>query len=249
MPTDYHSRRILGSDMFEVWEGTDSDQRLGLPMPAIQKPVPAEALLIDLPAPETFTFGQVSVLQALQNRKSRRQYRPDPLTLSELAFLCWATQGVRKVEADGSRLWRIPPSAGARHPFETYLAVLRVEGLQPGLYRYLGIEHQLCLLRADPDIAEHIAHTCTGFARHSAVTFVWTAIPYRTEWRYCSVAPKFIAQDSGHVCQNLYLACEAIGCGTCAVSAYAQKALDDFLGVDGQTEFSVYSAPVGKALD
>lgn len=248
MTTDYQSRRFLGSDIFEAWQGADSDQRKGLPRPAAQKPIPAGAQLIDLPAPETFDFTQVSVLQALKSRKSRREYQPDPLTLDELAFLCWATQGVHRVETESGLTRRVPPSAGARHPFETYLAVLRVDGLEQGLYRYLAIEHQLCLLRKEADIAEKIARVCTGFARGSAVTFIWTAIPYRTEYRYCSVAPKFIAQDSGHVCQNLYLACEAIGCGTCAVSAYAQKAMDEYLGVDGETEFTVYSAPVGKAI-
>jgi SagB-type dehydrogenase family enzyme len=102
------------------------------------------------------------------------------------------------------------------------------------------------LLRLEPQIAAHMARTCSGFARQSAVTFIWTAVPYRTEWRYGSVAPKFIAQDSGHVCQNLYLACEAIGAGTCAVSAYSQHGMDEYLGVDGATEFTVYCAPVGK---
>jgi nitroreductase len=48
------------------------------------------------------------------------------------------------------------------------------------------------------------------------------------------------------MCQNLYLACEAIGAGTCAVGAYHQNKLDAFLGVDGQDEFAIYVAPVGK---
>ncbi|MEI6305337.1 MAG: nitroreductase family protein, partial [Deltaproteobacteria bacterium] len=50
----------------------------------------------------------------------------------------------------------------------------------------------------------------------------------------------------GHVCQNLYLACEAIGAGTCAIAAYNQTLADDLLGVDGTDEFTIYIAPVGK---
>lgn len=246
MTTDYHSRSILGSDMFQAWDGSKSDQSKGLARPERQKPAPEGATLIDLPKPETFTFDQVSVQQAIRGRKSRRDYRPEPLTLSELAFLCWAVQGVRLVEPSTGVLRRTVPSAGSLHPFETYLAVINVNGLEKGLYRYLGVQHQLCLEKPDPGIAEAMARACSGFARHSAVTFIWTAIPYRTEWRYCSIAPKFIAQDSGHVCQSLYLACEAIGCGTCAVSAYNQSQMDAYLGVDGQSEFTVYSAPVGK---
>jgi nitroreductase len=55
-----------------------------------------------------------------------------------------------------------------------------------------------------------------------------------------------IALDAGHVCQNLYLACEAVGVGTCAIAAYRQDLMDELLGVDGDEEFTVYLAPVGK---
>jgi nitroreductase len=60
------------------------------------------------------------------------------------------------------------------------------------------------------------------------------------------MAPKLIALDAGHVCQNLYLACEAISAGTCGIAAYNQKEMDAALGLDGTDEFAVYCAPVGK---
>jgi SagB-type dehydrogenase family enzyme len=86
-----------------------------------------------------------------------------------------------------------------------------------------------------------------GFVGRGAVTFLWTTIPGRMEWRYGEASYKVIALDAGHVCQNLYLACEAIGAGTCAVAAYDQDASDALLGLDGDTEFTIYMAPVGKA--
>ncbi len=66
------------------------------------------------------------------------------------------------------------------------------------------------------------------------------------EWRYGLAAHKVIALDAGHVCQNLYLARHAIGAGTCAVAAYDQQRLDQLLGVDGEEEYAIYLAPVGK---
>ena len=80
----------------------------------------------------------------------------------------------------------------------------------------------------------------------AAVVFVWTAIPYRAEWRYSIIAHKDIAIEAGHICQNLYLVCEAVGAGTCAVTSYHQKKIDELIGVDGEEEFTVYLAPVGK---
>ena len=96
----------------------------------------------------------------------------------------------------------------------------------------------------------------SGFISHTRVqsavegprdfTLFWTAVPYRTEWRYTVASPKLIALDAGHSCQNLYLACEAIGFGTCEIGAYDQEKCDAFLGVDGEDELTVYAAPVGK---
>ena len=84
------------------------------------------------------------------------------------------------------------------------------------------------------------------FVGQAAVAFIWSVIPYRTEWRYAGVSHKAVAIDSGHLCQNLYLACEGIGAGTCAIGAYDQAKMDALIGVDGEDEFVIYMAPVGK---
>jgi nitroreductase len=89
-------------------------------------------------------------------------------------------------------------------------------------------------------------HVTDGFVGESAAVFVWTAIPYRTEWRYSVIGYKAIAVEAGHICQNLYLACEAIGAGACAILAYGQKAIDNLIGVDGEEEFTICVASVGK---
>lgn len=241
-------REFLKSNLWNQWDGGDTDQRLHKPHPELQEPYPAEAPLVDLVPLEAFTVGTMPLIDAIRRRKSQRSYAETPLTLEELSFLLWATQGVREVLSNGVALMRTVPSAGARHPFETYLVINRVEGVEPGLYRYLSLEHKLCFIRADEALAEQTAEACNqqGFVKTSAVTFVWVAVPYRTEWRYSIISPKLVALDAGHVCQNLYLACQAIGAGTCAIAAYNQKKLDAVLGVDGKDAFAVYIAPVGK---
>jgi nitroreductase len=52
--------------------------------------------------------------------------------------------------------------------------------------------------------------------------------------------------DIGHVCQNLYLACEGIECGTCAIAGYVQKEFDNLLCIDGENEYVIYISAVGK---
>ncbi|MGC9357251.1 MAG: SagB/ThcOx family dehydrogenase [Anaerolineae bacterium] len=247
--TNAKSRReYLKGDIWKELQGRRTDQQKGLPHPPLQKPYPEEATLIDLEAPENLNLGEIPLNEAIAKRQSRRKYLEDALSLEDLAFLLWATQGARKILSGGRAVFRTVPSAGARHPFETYLSIHRVANLPVGLYRYLSLDHKLCRLSTDPTLPQKLAQAChdQSFVAQSAVTFVWTALPYRTEWRYDVAAHKVIALDAGHVCQNLYLAAEGIGCGTCAIAAYNQKMVDALLDVDGEDEFAIYVAPVGK---
>jgi len=227
------------------WHGTA--QSRGLAPPPAQKPVPEGARLIPLPDRASWLTPPCDLQEAIARRESRRRFLSSQLSREELAFLLWSTQGVRARLHEAAVL-RTVPSAGCRHPFETYLAIFRVEGLTSGLYRYLPLEHALLPEKAPDQLPARVVAAARGqgFAGDAAVTFFWTALPERTEWRYAEASYKVIALDAGHLCQNLYLACEAIGAGTCAIAAYDQQLADNLLGVDGDDEFTIYLAPVGK---
>jgi len=81
-----------------------------------------------------------------------------------------------------------------------------------------------------------------------AATFIWAAQTYRTLYRYSTRAYRYILLDAGHVCQNLYLAAEAIGYGVCAIGAYDDAQVNALLQLDGQTQFVAYLATLGKKL-
>lgn len=226
---------------------SQTPQSLGASCPSFQKPVAAERVVIELPDPDGFdVLGGMPLVEAIRNRRSRRRFTDEPLTLHELAFLLWATQGVQRVVR--SATFRTVPSAGARHAFETYVFAHHVSELAPAVYRYLPLDHQLVHEFDGDALPDRFNQACLGqsFVGASAVVFAWSTLPYRMEWRYELAAHKVIAIDAGHVCQNLYLACEAIGCGTCAVGAYDQDAMDALLRLDGRDEFTIYIAPVGR---
>jgi SagB-type dehydrogenase family enzyme len=227
---------------------SQTGQSLGELPPPIEKPFSAEAQRVDLAPPGQWKgIDRIDLETAMRNRKSRRNFKREALSLEELSFLLWATQGLRQ-QIDRFTALRIAPSAGARHALETYLCVFNVDGLEPAIYRYLPLEHQLLWEFEEDRAAEKLREATLGqsFIARSAATFIWTTIPRRMEWRYDLAAHKVIAIDAGHACQNLYLACEAVGAGTCAVAAYDQEGMDRLLGVDGEEEFTVYLAPVGK---
>ena len=123
-----------------------------------------------------------------------------------------------------------------------------MECLEKGLYRYLPLEHKLVFEGELNNIHEKLNEATLNqkFVANSSLVFLWTAVPYRSEWRYDNAAAKIIAIDVGHVCENLYLACEAVNAGTCAIAAYDQDKMDSILGVDGKDEFTIYLAAIGK---
>jgi SagB-type dehydrogenase family enzyme len=243
------NRYFLKDSIRQQIDFSQTEQSQGRPAPPLQKSCPAGVPKIDLPVGKDslIKLGKLPVGETIASRESLRDYKKDPLMLEELAALLWATQGVRCVVSPETAL-RSVPSAGARHSFETYLVVNRVKSLPAGLYRYLPFEEKLAQLTLDEQIGRKAAASCFGqnFIATSAVTFFWTAIPARMEWRYDLAAHKVIAIDAGHVGQNLYLACQSIDAGCCAVAAYNQSACDELLGVDGEEEFTIYLAAVGK---
>jgi SagB-type dehydrogenase family enzyme len=241
---------LAGRDFLKPrWEAVDfekTDQALKVPAPPQEKPYDPEGVLIDLVPREAWKIAGPPVAEAILARRSRRKFRDEPLSLEELSFLLFSTQGIKRHLEVHS--FRTVPSGGARHSFETYLYADRVSGLPKGLYRYLPVEHQLYLERPFREgMPAELDAATDGQLMGAAAYFIWTTVPYRMEWRYSSASAKIIAIDAGHLCQNLYLACEAIGCGTCGVGAYRQDLMDSFLGVDGVEEFALYMAPVGKA--
>lgn len=225
-----------------------TDQNQGVAAPPIEKPARDGAALIDLPGSDQWTtIPGMDLTRAIGQRKSHRVYLPESLSLEELAYLLWATQGLRGPVGHGSA-FRTVPSAGCRHALETYLAVLRIKGLAQGIYRYLPLTHRLVLESSPSMLAEKMVTASLGqpYPGKAAVSFIWVAIPARMEWRYGLASHKVMALDAGHVCQNLYLACETISAGTCAIAAYDQEELDALLDLDGEDEFAMYLAPVGK---
>jgi SagB-type dehydrogenase family enzyme len=226
---------------------TRSDQMLGLPQPPLEIACPENEETIRLPAPGSVAVSHISIRDAIMHRESRRSYQKEPLTLAGLSFLLWCTQGVKR-KVIGEYTFRTVPSAGARHALEAYVLVNNVENVSPGLYRYLAIEHLLAPVNTDPGIADKILHACLSqpFIKRNAFTIIWTAVPYRMTWRYSERGYRYLFLDAGHACQNLYLGAEAIGCGVCAIGAFDDVAINQLLGLDGETQFVIYLAAVGK---
>jgi len=224
-----------------------SAQSQGVPIPPLELPLPPDARLVDLPAPGEIDLPVIDLRSVIEGRRSLRKYAQQPLTLAELSFLLWATQGVKIVTPRPATLRNVP-SAGARHAFETYLLANRVDGLAPGLYRFAALDHKLVTVDLTADVAERTVQACADqhMVGQAAVSFIWVAVVARMVWRYSERSYRYLHLDAGHVCQNLYLAAEAVGCGMCAIAAFDDDLLNQVVGADGEDQFAIYAASLGK---
>ena len=226
-----------------------TDQELKRPQPPLVK-APMTDSPMDLPRDFESLKLSDNLYQLLLRRKSSRVYTQEDMSLLQLSFLLWASQGIKEIRGKSYATLRTAPCGGARHPFETYLLVRKVDGLVPGAYHYLPMTHQLELIQPmeDPDaLLNLVDDTLCGqtWAAKSNVVFYWSFVPYRSEWRYGIFAHRLILADMGHAAENLYLACAALGLGTCGIGAYDQSLCDKTFQLDGEEEYTIYSQSVG----
>ena len=224
-------------------------QKQGEPYPEYVQTASGKFPIIALPKPEQSDLGRGDLRTIIEQRTSIRRYTEDAISLDELSYLLWLTQGVKNI-LPNTLTMRTVPSAGARHPFETWLSINRVESLIPGLYHFEASSHELEQVRLGDEFNQQLtqANLNQQQVATSAVTFIWVAHPYRTSWRYGSRAYRYIYLDAGHVCQNLHLAAESIGCGVCAIGAYDDDAVNQLLELDGEEQFVIYMASLGRKL-
>ncbi|MBN2076529.1 MAG: SagB/ThcOx family dehydrogenase [Dehalococcoidales bacterium] len=242
----------------------EADISKGVPQPDFQKPIADTAKTLDLPEITLETAPKGDFFEYTCNRMSRRIYTEEPLSLYELSFLLWCTQGVKKViggywkylpDGSGRNYLRPVAAGGCINGFETYLAIMNVTGIEPGIWRYLPLTHQLAPIKRVENLPDRINETFTNpaqnqnYATKAGVVFFWACIPYRGEWLNNGASHKGMLLDLGHISHQLYLATEVLGCGCCAIGGYYQETADHLIGVDGNDEFTVLCASVGHVTD
>lgn len=196
------------------------------------------ATIIQLPQP--LYQGQLSIEEAINRRKSIRDYSNQPLTLIEVSQLLWAAQGKNQ---EGSK---VAPSAGALYSIEIYVVAKNVEGLVAGIYHYLSEDHALEVhqnTQIDQDLKK--AAYDQSYVEEAPVKIIISGIFARTTKKYGERGIQYVYQESGHIAQNIYLQAESLGLGTVVVGGFDQKKVDNLFNFkEGQQ--TLYIMPVGK---
>jgi SagB-type dehydrogenase family enzyme len=257
------NRRFMKSSMSDFDLISTADIANGIPQPSFQNPAAENSKLVNLQKINSKTAPKADFFECTSRRISRRAYSKESMTIDELSFLLWCTQGVKEVIGgyqryirDGSgRNYLRPVATGGSIPaYETYLAINNISGIDCGVWKYLPLSNQLLYIKSVEDLPMRISSTFTNpsqnqsYAAKAAVVFFWVCRPYYGEWRYKETAHKLMLIDLGHISHQLYLATETIGCGCCAIGGYYQDKADELIGVDGEDEFTVLCASVGHII-
>ena len=236
----------FGSDE-GVDEDYETDQELKKEQPPLTKPAMTDCIL-DLPADFSGLQIDHDFLHIINSRCSHRVYTQEPMSMTELSYLLWCTQGIKSIRGKSYASLRTVPSGGARHAFECYMVLQNVSGLADGLYHYLPMKHQIEFLGSREDLPDFISRSVCEqrWAAKANVIFYYSCVFYRAEWRYGIWAHGPILMDAGHVTENLYLAAASIGLGGCAIAAVEPPVINEAFGLDGAEESAFYAMPVGR---
>ena len=191
--------------------------------------------------PEPSLKGSKSIEECLASRRSVREYSDRALTIKEVSQLLWAAQGIT---ADWGG--RTAPSAGALYPLKIYLVVGKVEGLETGVWVYEPKGHSISKVSSG-DKREALMASALGQEPigDAPLSIVIAAIPEITMAKYGARSMRYIDNEVGCVCQNIYLQCESLGLGTVAIGAFDDDSVAEIVGTQAEVRLIM---PVGEPL-
>jgi SagB-type dehydrogenase family enzyme len=170
---------------------------------------------VDLGAP----YGQV-----LYQRRTHREFLPDPVSLETLATLLATVFGpVEFIDSGrGPVFRRTSPAGGSRQEIDAYVGALNVANLNPGWYHYNVLQHSLELLTEGLDKQEAVDVGAgqewladAAFLVVLAARLERMSIKYRTPRAY-----RVCLLNAGHLGQTFVLTATALGLGPSQTGAF-----------------------------
>ncbi|MET7390621.1 SagB/ThcOx family dehydrogenase [Streptomyces sp. NPDC005529] len=209
---------------------------------------PASDDLTPLP-PLTAELAPIPV--ATNAGRTRRLGKTELLSIAALSLgIVETTQSRSAGSAD--YLTRTSPSGGRRHPTEGYLAVLDVDGIQPGWYHVHGALHALVRLPVpSPDphsqqFREVFRASTTRAAFEVRCLLVLTSVFGRNMWRYREPRTyRSIHMDVGHITSTVTQLAEGFGIPAFPAYGDLESGVEAMLGLDGLAEGLIATVALG----
>jgi SagB-type dehydrogenase family enzyme len=189
--------------------------------------------ITDLPAPDI--TGEMSLEQALVERRSGREFAPAELTPDIIGQLFWAGQGVTD-----ERGYRTAPSAGALYPLELYAVTSR------SVLHYVPEGHRV-ESRSDTTSLARLGDLAFGQDSPSSApaVLVVVGVEARTAAEYGDLATGFVEREAGHATQNILLQATALDLAAVPVGGFDPAGVARLLALPPGHDV-LYLVPVGE---
>jgi SagB-type dehydrogenase family enzyme len=148
----------------------------------------------DGPLPAPHRTGGKPVMQALQERHSTREFKPDALSPQQMSDLLWAAFGINRPEIEH----RTAPSAVNAQDVDVYIA------LAGGLYRYDAKPHRMVKV-SDVDVRP--LSTGQPFGKVAPIQLIYVSDYARMAKIKPELRALYSGVDTGCIVQNVYLFC------------------------------------------
>lgn len=215
---------------------------------ALHRPRFADVLAADPP----FT----AVLEA---RRSIRHFDPArPMTVRELGDLLYRALRIRArtdqgadPESDGLQN-RPHPAGGSVYELEYYLLVEDCDDLEPGLYAYDPLRHDLVALPHGLGARAAVrnqARQAADLEHPPPVLLLVTARFGRMFWRYTTIGYSLILKNTGVALLTVQLVATALGLAACPLGGVDLDAVAELLGADWRAESGVGAIMLGRPAE
>jgi SagB-type dehydrogenase family enzyme len=204
----------------------------------------------DMELTGTFDERAGDFWDVLRTRRTIRSFARRAIPFEDFSTLLLWTWGYTHLITDpqvGQYVLKTSPSGGARHPTEVYPVVLRVDGIEPGIYHYSVKNHGLELLRLGI-FEDLVVRLCARqeWVRDAAAVFFMTAALTRNMWKYDHArAYRVLLLETGHLGQTFHLVCTKLGLAPFTTAASLDTEIERELSLDGVSETPTYTAAVG----
>lgn len=199
------------------------------------------------PLPRAVEPSKVSALDALARVSGKGRDVPDQALLARL--LHYSAGIVRKKVYPGGHTYyfRAAACTGALYHIDVYLVCGDLPGLSAGAYHFGP--HNFSLVRLREGDWRGVLAEASGDEPHVAqapATLVLASTFWRNAWKYRARAYRHAFWDGGTILANLLAVAAAHDLPAQVVAGFADRAVNELLGLDGEREAAIALVPLGK---
>ncbi len=188
----------------------------------------------------------IKLADVLLKRQSTLRFGEENLTLVQLSQLLRYSLA-RNEQSQGVKKYPFP-SGGGFYPIETYLLANKVSGLEPGVYHYKTVTHEIAKINGHSLNLEEVNNNYgCSFETLPHVVLHMTMVKSRTIHKYGSLCYILSLLEAGHRGQNLCLCAAACDVGVRPMGGGKYEKINAMLDIDGMNEHHIYGLAIGTA--